>query len=112
MQGSTWGIPRLSGERAAQVTVCRTGSVHRKRRYHNDVLAITSLVPELGEASQPRVVTPVLSPTRLQHSQPWQQKCCETSSLLLSLGSRLPELLAQHALERLPRGIPRNSCGE
>src|SRR6266568_4406881 len=38
------------------------------------------------------------------HTPPWQKKCFETSSLPLSLGSRLPELLAQHALERLPRG--------
>src|SRR5215813_13638378 len=42
----------------------------------------------------------------------WQKKCCETSSLPWLLGSRLPELLAQHALERLPGGRPRYGLGE
>ena len=38
----------------------------------------------------------------------WQKKRFETSSLPLSLGSRLPELLAQKALQDLPRRIPRD----
>ena len=31
---------------------CRTWSIPRQRRYRNDVLAITSLVPELGDLLQ------------------------------------------------------------